>query len=405
MIEREIYLDKIEDLIDTDLVKVIVGVRRCGKTCLLRSIKQLLIKKGVNNNNIIYISFESFKYSHINDYADLNKFIVDKIKKIQGKIYFLFDEIQEVKHWEKSVNAYRVDFDCDIYITGSNSNLLSGELATLLAGRYIEINVYPFSFNEILKYNKNINNVPIDKSKEDELFNEFLIYGGFPEIQELPKESKVNYLNSTYDSIVLRDILNRYSIRDVDMLNRLFDFAISCVGQVFSANSISKYLKREKRSLTVNKVINYLSYLQDANILFKSKREDLVGKKVLTIAEKYYIVDQGFYTRLVGLNNINYSQILKNIVFIELLRRDYEVTVGKINNNEVDFVCKRFDKTIYIQVSASILDENTRNREFKSLEKINDFYPRYVLSLDTINFSQEGIIHMNVIDFLKDTSI
>ena len=400
-ITRKLYLDKLDKLINTPLIKVIIGVRRSGKTFLLKSIQQKLINLGIKQENIIYISFESMNYDEITDHKMLNKYIKKRTQNLSGKIYFLFDEIQNVKNWEKSINAYRVDFDSDIYITGSNSNLLSGELSTMLSGRYIELKVFPFSFKEVLEYKK-INNKKIDKNK---VFKEYFKFGGFPEIMQIDDSLKENYLDSLHDSIILRDIISRHDIRDVDMLKRLLDFIIENAGQTFSANSISKYFKKEKRNVSVNKIANYLEYTQNSNMIYKCQREDLIGKKVLSLLEKYYIVDQGLYYRLPKRKNKNYGQILENIVYIELLRRDYKINIGKVENLEVDFVCQKNEKIIYVQVSESIIDENTRKREFKPFEKIKDYYPKYVITNDNFDYSEKGIIHLNIIDFLLDETI
>lgn len=400
-ITRKLYLDKLDKLIDTPLIKVIIGVRRSGKTFLLKSIQQKLINLGIKQENIIYISLESMNYDEITDHKMLNKYIKKRTQNLSEKIYFLFDEIQNVKNWEKSINAYRVDFDSDIYITGLNSNLLSGELSTMLSGRYIELKVFPFSFKEVLEYKK-INNKKIDKNK---VFQEYFKFGGFPEIMQIDDSLKENYLDSLHDSIILRDIISRHDIRDVDMLKRLLDFIIENAGQTFSANSISKYFKKEKRNVSVNKIANYLEYTQNSNMIYKCQREDLIGKKVLSLLEKYYIVDQGLYYRLPKRKNKNYGQILENIVYIELLRRDYKINIGKVENLEVNFVCQKNEKIIYVQVSESIIDENTRKREFKPFEKIKDYYPKYVITNDNFDYSEKGIIHLNIIDFLLDETL
>lgn len=393
---RTLYLEKIDKLRDSSLVKVIIGVRRSGKTFLLKSIRNRLIDSGVKEENIIYISFESMHYDEINDYKKLNKHIKEKTHALTGKIYFLFDEIQNIEKWEKTVNALRVDFDSDIYITGSNSNLLGGELSTLLSGRYIELKIFPFSFNEVLEY-KRIMDRNADKN---DVFKEYVTFGGFPELLQIDDTLKENYLESLYDSIILRDIISRYDIRDVDTLKRLLDFLIDNAGKIFSANSISKYFKKDKRKISINKIANYMSYATGTNMIYKCEREDLIGKKILSLLEKYYIVDQGLYYRLPRRRNTDYGQILENIIYIELLRRDYSVNVGKAGKFEVDFVCRKDSQRIYIQVSETIMDENTRKREFRVFDKIRDYYPRIIITTDTLNYSQNGIKHINIIDFL-----
>ena len=293
--------------------------------------------------------------------------------------------------------------DADIYLTGSNSQILSGELATLLSGRYIKIEIYPFSFNEILEYKK-IKFGEISLSDETKIFNEYVKYGGLPRTLNFDEEEKIDYLSDIYSTIVLKDIISKNNIRDIAFLERLIKFMIVNTGEIFSINSIRKYLKHEGISVSTNTISNYLKQIEDAYILIKSKREEIKTKKILTTNEKYYCIDPGFYELQTGLNKSR-GKILENIVFLELLRRKYKITIGNIDGLEVDFICRKPNKTIYIQVSESILDETTRNREFRSLEKINDNYPKYVLTLDNWDYSKNGIIHLNIINFLKDTSI
>jgi predicted AAA+ superfamily ATPase len=400
MVKRELYLNKIKNLIDKDIIKVITGIRRCGKTYMLNLIIDELRNRGIKKENIFYITFESSQYNQINNDLELTELIKKLTQNIQGRIYLLFDEIQLVKNWERSINSFRVDYDCDIYITGSNSNLLSSELATLLTGRYMEIKMYPFSFNETLDYYKEEKNIEITKETEKEIFKDYITYGGLPFTLKLDKEDKINYLQDVYNSIILKDIINRYEIRNIDMLERLILFLIENIGNSFSANSISKYMKNEKRNISVETITNYLNYFINAFILTKVSREDLIGKKLLTINEKYYLINTGFYKTFIG-NNKNQGKLLENIVFNELILRGYNVTVGKVNNLEIDFICKKQDQKYYIQVSQSIMDENTLKREFKPLMEIKDFYPKYILTLDDWNYSSDGIIHMNIIDFLK----
>ena len=397
MIKRRFYLDKMAKLRDTEDIKVITGVRRCGKTVLLKQIIDELKNSGIASENIIYINFESSKYKNIKNDADLDEFVFSKTKNLNGKVYLLFDEIQKVKNWEVSLNSYRVDLDCDIYITGSNSQLLSGELATLISGRYISINMLPFSFKELIQYYNEIN-VDID---DNQLFEHYLSYGGFPGVLNYENEEKEKYLHDLYSTIVLNDILRKNKIKDIDLLERLMEFMISNIGQIFSANSISKYIKNERRKTSPHTIINYMDYARNAFIFYQIKREDIKQKRKLLIADKYYLVDPGFYFIFNNSTQRNWGQLLENIVFLELIRQGYSITIGKIQDLEVDFVCKKANQIKYIQVSQSILDENTRQREFKSLEKIPDSYPKYVITMDSFDFSANGIIHLNIIDFLK----
>lgn len=397
MIKRKFYLEKIVKLIDTEDIKVITGVRRCGKTVLLKQIIDELENRGIASENIIYMSFESSKYKNIRNDDDLDEFIFSKTNNLNGKIYLLFDEIQKVKNWEVSLNSYRVDLECDIYITGSNSQLLSGELATLISGRYISINMLPFSFKELIQYHDEMH----EKIDEIKLFEQYLSYGGFPGLLNYENEEKEKYLYDLYSTIVLNDILYKNKVKDLDLLERLMEFMISNIGQLFSANSISKYIKNENRKTTPHTIINYMDYARNAFIFYQIKRENIKQKRKLLISDKYYLVDSGFYFIFNGSTQRNWGQLLENIVFLELIRQGYSITIGKIQDLEVDFVCRKANQIKYIQVSQSILDENTRKREFKSLEKISDSYPKYVISMDSFDFSANGIIHLNIIDFLK----
>lgn len=397
MIKRKFYLEKIVKLIDTEDIKVITGVRRCGKTVLLKQIIDELENRGIASENIIYLSFESSKYKNIRNDDDLDEFIFSKTNNLNGKIYLLFDEIQKVKNWEVSLNSYRVDLECDIYITGSNSQLLSGELATLISGRYISINMLPFSFKELIQYYDEMH----ENIDEIKLFEQYLSYGGFPGLLNYENEEKEKYLYDLYSTIVLNDILYKNKVKDLDLLERLMEFMISNIGQLFSANSISKYIKNENRKTTPHTIINYMDYARNAFIFYQIKRENIKQKKKLLISDKYYLVDSGFYFIFNGSTQRNWGQLLENIVFLELIRQGYSITIGKIQDLEVDFVCRKANQIKYIQVSQSILDENTRKREFKSLEKISDSYPKYVISMDSFDFSANGIIHLNIIDFLK----
>jgi Predicted ATPase (AAA+ superfamily) len=397
LIKRKFYLEKIVKLIDTEDIKVITGVRRCGKTVLLKQIIDELENRGIASENIIYMSFESSKYKNIRNDDDLDEFIFSKTNNLNGKIYLLFDEIQKVKNWEVSLNSYRVDLECDIYITGSNSQLLSGELATLISGRYISINMLPFSFKELIQYYDEMH----EKIDEIKLFEQYLSYGGFPGLLNYENEEKEKYLYDLYSTIVLNDILYKNKVKDLDLLERLMEFMISNIGKLFSANSISKYIKNENRKTTPHTIINYMDYARNAFIFYQIKRENIKQKRKLLISDKYYLVDSGFYFIFNGSTQRNWSQLLENIVFLELIRQGYSITIGKIQDLEVDFVCRKANQIKYIQVSQSILDENTRKREFKSLEKISDSYPKYVISMDSFDFSANGIIHLNIIDFLK----
>ncbi len=403
MIKRELYLKKIRPLIGKDIIKVLTGIRRCGKSSMLKLIINELIDIGTNKDNIILINFESAKYADIDSSTKLNKLIQNLTCDLKGTIYLFFDEIQNVKDWEKSINSYRVDLDSEIFITGSNANLLSGELATLIAGRYIEIKIYPFSFKESLKLNKDHNLIKYDTKRfdEKEFFIEYLKYGGMPLVLQLNPNEKIDYLRDLYNSIILKDIVYKNNIREVDLFDKLIKFLMDNIGQTFSAKSISKYFKSENRVVARDTIYNYLIYLQDACLIHKVQREDLIGKKILKIHEKYYFTDHGFNETIAGKNTKNIGKILENIVFMEFLRRGYEIYIGKLNNYEIDFICKNNERTIYVQVSYLLASEKTIEREFNSLLEIKDNYEKILITMDEVDFSQKGIKHLNIIDFLK----
>lgn len=397
MIRREIYLSQIERLIDKEPIKIITGVRRSGKTYLLKSIREELKSRGVDERNIFLISFESMKYNRIENFMQLDECIMNLTEGTRGKVYLLFDEIQNVKNWEKSINACRVDLDCDIYITGSNSELLSGEMATLISGRYYQINIYPFSFAEFLQYKREMENK--DTSDLDKMFSEYVEYGGMPPIQQVAAQDKYSYLGDIYDTILFKDIVTRHNIRNSDMLNRILDYVIMNFGKNFSAGNIAKYVKHEGRKLSKDTILDYLLYSKNACFIHKAPREDIKGKKVLEHNEKYFLVDHGFYQAKFG-EIENMGSILENIVYMELLRRGYDVKVGIIGENEIDFVCRKGKEKIYIQVTYQLENDETKDREFSGLEKINDNFDKYVLSMDKLDFSGNGLKHRNIIDFL-----
>ena len=399
MVKRDLYLNKISSLIDKDIIKVIVGVRRCGKSYMFNLIIDELIKRGISRDNILLINFESAKYRNVSNPRELDLLVSELTKDMEGKIYMFFDEIQNVDGWEKSINSYRIDYDCDIYLTGSNSKLLSGELATHLAGRYMEIKMYPFSFREFLEYKKS--------SPNKELFNEYLVYGGFPFLLSLDNETdKTEYLNDIFNSIFLKDILGRYKIRDASLLFRIVDFILDNTGKIVSAKSISDYLrKKEKIKVSPKTIYNYLDYLSSACLICKVQREDLEGKKILSINEKYYCVDQGFNQVRIGRNQLNNGRIMENMIYFELLRRGYDVTIGIVGDYEIDFVGKKMGEKIYVQVTRELSNDDTIEREFRPLLLVRDNYPKYVVSTDDFDMSHDGIKHKNIIDFLLDDEI
>lgn len=398
MISREIYMKRIRPFINTELIKVFTGIRRSGKSVMLELVKNELKKSGVSDKNFLCINFEQFSNSELLDAKILHKRIVEFQKSADGKIYLFFDEIQEVDGWEKCINSCRVDFDCDIYITGSNAKLLSGELATYLAGRYVEFVIYPFSFAEFLEMNRQKNS-QIDKSA---CFTAFLKTGGMPFLANFlgDDSAKNQYLMDIYNSVVLKDVVKRNNVRDVDTLERIIAYAFSNIGHIFSATSLSKYFKSEKRNISHDTILNYLKFCADAFLIYKISRYDLEGKKVLTVNEKYYCADHGLREAVFGKNTQNIDQILENIVCLELLRRNFKVFVGKKDESEIDFIAERNGVKIYVQVAYLLASEETVRREFSVYDSIKDNFPKYVVSMDEFDFSRNGIIHRNIRDFL-----
>lgn len=398
MIKREMYMSRIRPFINTDLVKVMTGIRRCGKSVMLELIKEELLQSGVNKSQFISINFEDMSYAHLQTAKALNDDIIERANKIEGKVYLFFDEIQEVKDWEKCINSLRVSLDCDIYITGSNAKLLSGELATYLGGRYVEFVIYPFSFAEFVElYREIYPDEPINM-----IFQKYVVFGGMPYLSNIrfEKTASIQYLNDLFNSVQLKDIVKRNNIRDVDLLERISAYVMANVGNTFSATSISKFFKSEKRNVAPDTILNYIKYCCDAYLFYQVKREDLQGKQILASNEKYYIADHGIREAVFGGNMKDINLILENIVYMELLRRGYEVRVGRSGNKEIDFVCYKRDEKIYIQVTYLLASEETIQREFGVYDDIQDNFPKYVVSLDEFDMSRDGIKHRNIRDFL-----
>lgn len=403
MIKRESYMKKIRPFINSDLVKVLTGIRRCGKSVMLDLIKQELLQQGVTPQQLISYNFENMSFARLCNAQALHDEIISQTQALTGKIYLFFDEIQEVKDWEKCINSLRIELNCDIYITGSNAKLLSGELATYLAGRYVEFVIYPFSFSEFIELYNTIQ----PNTSETECFKKYLHFGGMPYLASLQYNEAAckQYLQDVYTSVELKDIVRRNNIRDVDMLERILTYITANIGTIFSANVLSKYLKSEGRSMATETIINYVKACTDAFLFYQVKRQDIQGKKLLAINEKYYVADHGIREAVFGGNMKDINLILENIVYLELLRRGYKVSIGKVNTKEIDFICEKQDKKIYIQVTYLLAAEETIQREFGVYNEITDNYPKYVLSLDEFDMSRNGIIHKNIRDFLTDSSI
>ena len=400
MLKRDEYIKKIVPFIDKDVIKVLTGIRRSGKSVMLKLLMEELKNRGINEKQFIYINFENLKYRNLKNYERLYDFILNKVDDKYKSYYIFLDEIQEVEEWERCVNSLRVDedFKFDIYITGSNAKLLSGELSTYLAGRYIEFVVYPFSFKEFFEIMK-------EKNKEIDLkeaFQDYVKFGGMPFLHNLDYnyEASMQYLQDLYASIILKDITRRNNIRDTDLLERIINYVVMNIGNTFSATSISKFFKSENRKVATETILNYIKACEEAFLVYRVARNDLLGKKILNVNEKYYIADHGIREAIMENNQKNINQVLENIVYFEMLRRGYNVKIGKVDNLEVDFVCKKNDETIYIQVSYLLASEDTKEREFSVLENIKDNYPKYVLSMDEFDMSRNGIKHVNLIEFL-----
>ena len=398
MIKRESYMQRIRPFIDKDLIKVMTGIRRGGKSVMLDLIKEELYDRGVSAEQIISYNFEKLGLEHLKTATSLHSDVLEKAKNIDKKVYLFFDEIQEVKEWEKCINSFRVDLDCDIYITGSNAKLLSTELTTYLGGRYVEFVIYPFSFAEYVEvYGMGNENASISQ-----VFNSYITTGGMPYLYNLDFEQEPcrQYLTDLFNSVVLKDIVKRHNVRDVDLLERIISYVIANIGTTFSATSISNFLKNEKRKVSNETVLNYISYCIEAYLFYQVKREDLQGKQILSTNEKYYMADHGIRQAVYGTNMRDINLILENIVHMELKRRGYDVTVGRNNEKEVDFVCTKQNDKLYIQVSYLLASEDTVNREFNAFKNIRDNYPKYVVTMDEFNMSRDGIKHLNIRDFL-----
>lgn len=398
MIKREMYMRRIRPFIGTDLVKVMTGIRRAGKSVMLELIKAELVESGVSKNQIISINFENLNYAHLQNAMTLHDDILKRSENIDGKVYLFFDEIQEVENWEKCINSLRITLNCDIYITGSNAKLLSGELSTYLGGRYVEFIIYPFSFSEFIE----LYHLAFPEESVKSCFQKYLRFGGMPYLANLHYEEEASklYLQDLFNSVQLKDIIQRNKVRDADLLLRIISYVSENTGTIFSASSIAKFLKNEHRIVATETVLNYMKYCSDAFLFYPVKREDLQGKQLLSSNEKYYIADHGIREAVFGGNEKNINLILENIVYLELLRRNYKVTVGRIGNKEIDFVCEKQGEKLYIQVCYLLASEETIEREFGAYYNIRDNYPKYVLSLDEFNMSRDGIKHLNIIDFL-----
>lgn len=401
LINRPEYLTQLIQNKDVDLVKIITGIRRCGKSSLLDLFHQYLLQSGVLDDHIIHMNLESLRFRNLSNHLNFYDYVSERIPK-NGKTYLIFDELQVINHWEKAIESFRLDFDVDIYITGSNAYLLSTEFSTLLSGRYVEIRMLPLSFKEFLNFYKFDENITIE-----EKFQKYLQFGGMPILREYQfNELRSNQaLEGIYSTVVLKDILQRNNQTDQLMLNKITLFLCSNIGNITSPNNIGNVLSHEGEinnkniaSKTVNK---YIDMLRSAFIFYSVGRYDIKGKQLLKTLEKNYIIDMGFRNMLLGYRDADRGHILENIVFLELIRREYRVYIGKVGETEVDFVCEKPNEKIYIQVTETIGSQETLERELRPLRMISDNYEKIILSMDRnyIN-SYDGIKSLNLIDWL-----
>ncbi len=396
MLKREVYLSRIRGFYDSDLVKILVGIRRCGKSVILNQIVDEIKEKGVEENHIIYINFELIEYEELQDYKKLNKYIKDNIK--DNKMYYIFlDEIQRVDKFETVVNSLRASLkNISIFITGSNSKLLSNELSTVLSGRYVLFNIYPLSYKEFTELTKK-------DAKSEETFWNFVKWGGLPNRTQFTDENNIkDYLHSVFDSIILRDVVERLGLKDIVLFNLLLQYVVDTTGREFSAENIIKYLKSEEKSISTETLYVYLDALCKALIIKKIYRYDIHGKAILKTLNKYYMTDLGIAQIKNNNFEINKCFAIENVVYNELLERGYDVYIGKTKKGEIDFIATKTDEKAYFQVAYSLENESVIEREFGAYNGIDDEVPKYVLSLDKKDLSRNGIIHKNIIDWLLE---
>ena len=396
MLKREIYLSRIRGFYDSDLIKILVGIRRCGKSVILKQIMDEIKENGIKENHIIYINFEFVEFEDLKDYKKLNSYIKERIKD-NKKYYIFLDEIQNVEKFEIIINSLRASSEnISIFITGSNSKLLSNELSTVLSGRYVLFNIYPLTYKEYIELTgKN--------PKDEENFWDFVKWGGLPNRVQFTNEVNIkDYLHSVFDSIILRDVVERLGLKDTTLFNLILQYLIDITGREFSANNIIKYLKNEGKVTSTETLYTYLDALCKALIIQKIYRYDIHGKAILKTLNKYYMTDLGIAQIKNNNFEINKCFAIENVVFNELVARGYEVYIGKLNPGEIDFIASKSGERKYFQVAYLLSDNKVEEREFGALKKIGDNYPKYVISLDKMNFSQNGIIHKNIVDWLLE---
>ncbi|HAN09581.1 MAG TPA: ATPase [Clostridiales bacterium] len=395
MIRRDQYLNKLISFKDRDLIKIVTGIRRCGKSTLLELFREYLLDNGVDEGQIIAINFENVEYNHLLDFMELHKYVKERVQKGK-KNYLFFDEIQNVPSFEKAINSLHLDKNIDIYLTGSNAYMLSGELATLLSGRYVEIEMLPLSFDEY------ISAVGIEGNLETK-YKEYLEFGAFPYILELDKDEDAirDYLTGIFNTIILKDVVVRKKVSDPLMLESVVKFMFGNIGNACSMKKISDTMTSDGRKITSKTVETYISGLVDSFIFYRAKRYDLKGKQLLKTNEKYYAADIGLKYFVQGRKGEDIGHILENVVYLELRRRGNKVHIGKVDQYEIDFIAEGIKGTEYYQVAASVRDRSTLERELNSLRKTGDDYPKYLITMDNDpQVSHDGIRQINIIDFL-----
>lgn len=394
MLKREKYLNRIRAFYDSDLIKILVGIRRCGKSVILKQIMDELREKNIDEEHIIYVNFEFVDFENLTDYKELNKYVKENIK--DEKMYYLFfDEIQNVENFEKVINSLRASQKVSIFITGSNSRLLSNELSTVLSGRYVSFKINPLSYKEVLEL--------LGKESTDKIFEDYLKWGSLPNRFEFDNEEAVkNYLYGVFDSIILRDVVERMKIRDIALFNLILQYVIDTIGREFSAENIMNFLKNEGREVSTLTIYSYLDALCKALLIRKVYRYDVHGRAVLKTLNKYYVTDLGIAQIKNNKIEMDKSYAIENVVYNELLIKGYDVYTGKTKKGEIDFVATKPEKKIYVQVAFSVPNEDTKKREFGAFDSIKDNYPKYVITLDKLTYEYNGIKHVNLIDFLLD---
>lgn len=396
MKKRDFYLSQLIQFKDKPLIKVITGMRRCGKSSLLSLFKEYLKARRVTERQIIFMNFESMEYDSIKTHKDLYAYLKTRINNTK-KTYLLLDEIQYVSNWERAINSFATDLNVDIYITGSNAYLLSSDLSTLLSGRYVEIHTYPLSFKEYLSF------LAPSADSQEQQFQDYLAFGGLPLVAEFNHRPELihPFLSGVINTVIVKDVVQRNEVRDVALLENVLRFIADNIGKPLSTKKISDYLNSAGRKVSTETIDNYLQMLEKAFIIYKAQRFDIKGKLFLKTLEKYYICDLGIRNHLLGLRNAHYGFVLENVIFFELLRRGYTVSIGKIGTLEVDFIAEKSTEKIYYQIATTLHNEETLHRELASLRAIPDHYPKVILTMDTpFTVDTEGIRIINIIDFL-----